>query len=125
MKGKKLLLPVVILSLLTIPLSARPEVIKIENENYTEYHDIGNDTIRVITNIRCGGCFLLTGVDYPGEWAKYLVEVGPYGSYRVRLRCRGEYGIPYNLQLELTPEGPGDPQTTDFSFTGRGFSNST
>lgn len=121
MKMNLILLSLVLFSFLTIPISTRSEEIIIEAEDFTDYHDIANDTIKSIPGSGCSGGYILVGLDYPDEWVAYPTDVDSHGVYSARAWFRGNLGQEYNLQLALIPDTTGDTQTIDFTFVGTGF----
>ncbi len=109
------------ISCMTIPVSVFPQTFKIEAEQYTDSYDIGGDVIGKVLVSDCSEGYVLKGLDNENEWTEYDLILNALGYYGVTMWCRGEAGMNYNLELILTPNGPGDAIAIDFSFTGRGL----
>lgn len=121
MKTNPALLSIALLCFLIAPAQVCSQVISIEAEDFTDYCDIGNDTINFIPGTGCSGGTLLVGLDYPDEWTSYTTVVDSPGVYRSGIWFRGNYGLQYHLQLDLIPDTSGTSQTIDFTFVGNGY----
>jgi hypothetical protein len=107
------------LILLSAPVSS--QTVMIEAESYISSHDIDYGIIDGVPGPGCSGGDMLVGLDYPDEWVKYNVSISPYGEYAVSMKCRGDLGVQYRLQLAFLPEQVGIGQTVSFQFTGAGY----
>lgn len=86
----------------------------VQAEAYAFANDIALDPIQSIQS-------LLYGLDYAGEWTQYEMPATSFGTYSVTMRCWGNAGVPYRLQLITMPaDVDGIPQTIDFDFIGKG-----
>jgi len=108
-----------VLTLLSAPASS--QTVFIEGEGYFSSHDIDYGVISGVPGPGCSGGDMLVGLDYPDEWVKYNVSISPYGEYAVSMKCRGDLGVEYRLQLTFLPEQVGMGQTVSFRFNGAGY----
>ncbi len=114
-KTKRLIIiPLFAAAIALAPMPASALTIKIEAEDFVDFYESG-----LITEIR-EYLSRLEGLDYPGEWTEYTMNVSAYGTYSFLLLCWGDFGVPYHLQLHLTPILGGDTQTIDINFVGKG-----
>jgi hypothetical protein len=120
---KQLVVLIAILLVLTLPaMPARTQTIKVEAESFNASYDIDYGIIGSVPNSGCSGGNLLTGLDYPGEWVKYYVPVPIPDIYAAIMRCRGDMGAHYRLQLTIHPLAVGQPpQIVTFDFYGEGY----
>ncbi|MCK4236301.1 MAG: hypothetical protein KAX38_04220 [Candidatus Krumholzibacteria bacterium] len=121
MQISKQLMLVILVFLLITPSSVYSLTIKIEAEDFTEYHDIALDSIRAAPAPGCSEGFILVGLDYNDEWTLYPFDLPVFGYFQVFMVYRGDYGVPYHLKITFYPEIFGEPQTVDFNFYGQGY----
>jgi hypothetical protein len=107
--------------LLVIPAAVHAQAVVIEAESFVDFSELGNVHISAVSDSGCSGRNKLVGLDYPEEWTEYPMPLDSTGVYAPRLWCRGNAGQEYHLQLTLTPDTMGSPQTIDFTFTGIGY----
>ena len=108
-----------VLAVTSVPASS--QLIVIEGESYTSSNDIDYGMIAGVPGPGCSGGDMLTGLDYPDEWVRYDASISPYGEYAATMRCRGDLGVEYRLQLAFLPEQVGIIQVVTFQFTGAGY----
>lgn len=101
-------------SFLPVPDPIRAATITVEAEDFIAFYESGQyDLINEYLN-------RLVGLDYPGEWTEYEMNVPAFGTYSIIMLCWGDYNVPYHLRLYVTPALGGDTQTIDFEFLGKG-----
>lgn len=104
---------VLVTSLLVSCAASAAETLQIQAESYIDYLNLDGMQISV-----SGGN--LIGLDRPGEWTYYAAAIQALGTYRIRMKCWGDYDTPYELHMQFTDSGGGLPQTIQFYFTGTG-----
>ena len=108
-----------ILTVTSAPASS--QLIIIEGESYSSSHDIDYGVIAGVAGPGCSGGDMLVGLDYPNEWVRYDTAISPYGKYATTMKCRGDLGVEYRLQLSFMPEQVGPVQVMTFQFIGAGY----
>jgi|GEM_PF-3522419 len=112
--------PLLLLSLVVsfaLPTSAiRCETIRQQAEDFDQCYDVGGYPIQD------SGLGSLIGLDYQNDWVNYGITASDFGIFSATLRCRGELGRQYTVNMLLYPEEPSMPQQITFGFTGQGFS---
>ena len=103
-----------IASIVPVPAQVRSETIRVEAEDFVDFYESGLYDLIHVYLLR------LEGLDYPGEWTEYDMNVSAYGTYSFLMLCWGDYNVPYHLKLYLTPAAGGITQTIDIEFTGKG-----
>ncbi len=112
--ARLIIISLFIASLATAPVSVRSETIKVEAEAYVDYYESG--LYKLISKY----LLRLEGLDYPGEWTEYNINVSAYGTYSFLMLCWGDFNVPYHLKLHVTPALVGVTQTIDINFLGKG-----
>ncbi|NIM20548.1 MAG: hypothetical protein GTO51_10020 [Candidatus Latescibacteria bacterium] len=117
-KGSKQLTVVVALLLIaTLPNAALSVTFQIEAENYVDSLDLAFELIRPVDGgTGCSGGYYLAGLDAPGEWTLYDLNVSASGVYAVKMKIRGDEGISYQFQLIFTGNESGETQTITCTF---------
>jgi hypothetical protein len=108
---------IIILSAAAIALAPAPVrslTIQVEAEDFVDFYESGLYTL-IRENLG-----RLEGLDYPGEWTEYNMNVSDYGTYSFVLLCWGDFNVPYHLKLYVKPILGGDTQTIDINFIGKG-----
>ncbi|MCK4350278.1 MAG: hypothetical protein KAX13_05430, partial [Candidatus Krumholzibacteria bacterium] len=89
--ARSIIISLFIASLATAPVSVRSETIKVEAEAFVDFYESG-----LYYPIR-GVLLRLEGLDYPGEWTEYNMNVSAYGTYSFLMLCWGDFNVPYHL----------------------------
>ena len=106
---------------LTLESSAGAERVLVDNEDFTDSHDLAFDSIHTLVSSSCHGGFMLVGLDYAGEWVEYDLTISSFGSWATGLVCRGDSSVHYTLQLKVTGTVSGASQTIDIVYNGLGY----
>lgn len=112
--ARLIIISLFIASIAPVPIQVRSETIRVEAEDFVGFYESGLYDLIHVYLLR------LEGLDYPGEWTEYDMKVSAYGTYSFLLLCWGDGGVPYHLQLHLTPALGGETQTIDINFIGEG-----
>jgi len=112
----KNLLPFLLIVQMILPAaaSAAPDALIIQAEEFTDYNELG------FRQIYANPVGFLEGLDSTGEWTEYDADFFASGTWSAAIYLQGAAGIPYHLQLILTPAGGGDSQVVNFEFVGAG-----
>ncbi len=113
---KKQIFFLILLLSVVLPVSALSVGIKIEAEDFTDYHDIAFGMIRVEEDMGCSSGYFLAGLETPDEWTEYAIPVSAFGLYSAQIKIRGDVGESYLLRMIFTADVSGDTQTVDISF---------
>jgi hypothetical protein len=87
----------------------------VQASSYLVSYDLANDPITPANSI-------LNGLDCSGEWVLYRLPALPFGTYHVTMKCWGDAGVPYHLELVTMPVQGEQPTTISLDFTGLGTS---
>ena len=98
---------------MTLASAAPAQIIELQTESYTAAHNIANRLIGTFDTY-------VYGLDYPGEWTSYELDVAEQGIYAIQLLARGDLGLTCRLEIVLTTAGSGDEQVSEISFLGDG-----
>jgi hypothetical protein len=98
--------------LFPLPPAARAAPLRIEAEDFVASHTVYSEDLYVVDGV-------LYGLDYPGEWARYEVPAAGPGRYSVAVKCWGDYGTPFHMQV-VVEVGSSSSQTVDLNFIGLG-----
>ena len=112
--ARSIIISLFIAFLAMAPVSVRSETIKVEAEAFVDFYESG------LYELISGVLLRLEGLDYPGEWTEYNMNVSAYGTYSFLMLCWGDFNVPYHLRLHLTPALGGVTQTIEINFLGKG-----
>ena len=113
-KARLIIISLFIASIALAPASVRSETLKVEAEAFVDFYESGQYLLIREYLLR------LEGLDFPGEWTDYNMNVSAYGTYSFLILCWGDFNVPYHLRLHLTPILGGTTQTIDINFLGKG-----
>ncbi|MFH1844566.1 MAG: hypothetical protein ABIF77_15305 [bacterium] len=109
------------LLLLTLPLTVFATEFHLEAESFVDFYEVGGDPIASVVGPGCSGGNMLIGLDTATEWTTYEIKPPGLGSYKMMLKCRGDIGVSYQLELEFTQQETRDTQIVTISFQGMGY----
>jgi len=109
------------LLLLTLPLAAFATEFHLEAESYENFYEVGGDPIASVVGPGCSGGNMLIGLDTASEWTTYEIKPPSISSFKTMLKCRGDIGVQYDIELEFTQPGTKDTQIQTFTFEGMGY----
>jgi hypothetical protein len=104
-----------------LPCAARAETVVVENENYTDSHDLLYAVIQTESAPSCHGGAMLVGLDAYDEWVEYDLSVSALGSWTVSMVCRGDLNIGYSFQVRATGKSSGASQVITMYYSGMGY----
>lgn len=90
-------------------------------ENFSTSHDLGGEPIRAVQGASCTEGAMLDGLDTAGEWTEYALSVGPFGSWSVAMRVRGDEGVAYAFDVSFTGSQSGATQSVRVDFSGQAY----
>jgi hypothetical protein len=105
--------PCILCLLLSLPLPAGAQELRIEAERFNESENLSHLPIQGMDNPACSGGVSLVGLDRAGEWTLYDdLSITRGGTYSLSVHFRAETGQPVLLRLTLTPLKNPDPEST-------------
>lgn len=99
--------------MLLVPAYIGAVTIHINAIDYTSSYNAGGAGIRDVNGA-------LTGLNYPGDWVRYPLNLDAYGTYSVTVRCWGILNAQYLLHL-IIEDFEQNAQVADIAFTGKGL----
>ncbi len=102
-------------SLLCVTLAGTSsgQIIELQAESYSTVHNIANMVIGTFDTY-------VYGLDYPGEWTGYDLDVPAASLCSVQILARGDVDLTCRLEIVLTDAESDDEQISEISFLGDG-----